>query len=195
MRFEKSHRADVATHLVNPPATRIDRIPLQCRCTHRLGVFDAALEQSVHEAAPPEPGPNDETNNRPNAVVVNMWDRPGVDQSTVGGLGSDRAPSSDLTVDISKNARTRLALTQGAHVGDASGHVKAGVSVSHAHASKSTGVSRHHQRSKVSPTSRCRKNLDGHQPRIGDHSSQAANLETAHIGRYGIPNGAGRGRG
>lgn len=76
MRFEELDRADVAAGLVDPPIARIDRVALQRGRAHCSRVRDCAVQQSMHEPQPPEPRPYDEADHRPDAVVLDVRNRP-----------------------------------------------------------------------------------------------------------------------
>src|SRR5262249_10325951 len=85
-------------------------------------------------SAPPEPRPHYETDRQPRALVLDMRDRPGVDQGAIGGLRRNGAPAGRLAIDVCQHAWAWSAGAQSSHVRDTTGHVQAGISVGHAHA-------------------------------------------------------------
>jgi len=153
--------------LVDAPAASVDRIAFHRGRAHRLRMPDRALQQLVHQAAAAEPRPHDKAHDRPCTLVLDVRDRPGVDQGPIGGLRRDRAPAGHRAIDVRQHPRAGFAGAQRSHMRDAARHVKAGISVHHADASARARLARHHERREVIPPPGRRQDLDTHAPRIG----------------------------
>src|SRR5215813_6120631 len=165
--LEQRHGTHVAADLVDTLATRVDRVAFQHGGAHGVRMPDRALQQLVHKAVAPEPRPHHEAHHRPRTLVLDVGDRPGVDQGAVGGLGCDRAPAGRLAIDVCQHPWARFAGAQRAHVRDTAGHIEAGIAVRHADASASAWLARDHERREVLPSPGRRQHLDSHAPRIG----------------------------
>ena len=165
--LEQRDGTHVTGGLVDAFAARVDRVAFQHGGAGRVRMPDRAVQQLVHQAAAPEPRPHHEAHHRPRSLVLDVRDRPGVDQGAVGGLRRHRAPAGRLAIDVRQHSWAWFAGAQRAHVRDTAGHVEAGIAVRHADASACAWLARHHKRREILPSPSRRQHLDSHAPRIG----------------------------
>ena len=82
--LEKRDSPHITAGLVDAIAARVDRVAFQHGGAPRVRMPDRALQELVHEAAAPEPRPHHEAHHRPRTLVLDVRDRPGVDQGALG---------------------------------------------------------------------------------------------------------------